>query len=162
MKRARLETIPTPSGRKATTPAESLVTAHGSVDEKTRLIHVLENVPAVTIVDKIKKKISSSEKNAELIASLSELFDKTTYPPRSAKLLICIDCGKQFDPLYNFSSDCKVLHQITRAWTSGNETAYECDECEQTWIREWDDTLCGDDVDEVGYCFEGCHRNESQ
>ena len=43
--------------------------------------------------------------------------------------------------------NCKILHRITCALKSGKEKGYECDiECQQTWIKEWDEYLYVDEL----------------
>ena len=128
------------------------------LDSKTRILHVLDNVPHETIIDKLKTALLTDTCEG-LVASLSAVFDEAAFPPPGKKIH-CTDCGELFDANYNQSSSCRVLHNITCAWRSGNEKGYECERCEERWTREWDDVVTEDDVDEIGYCFEGCHSAE--
>ena len=135
--------------------------------ERRRLQHVFQQVSEKRIVAKLLQNLSlDSATDTTLITSLAKVFDEQTYPSIQNKLSTqCIHCGDFYDPNYN-TLDCKNLcrleHQVTRAYKDGNTIGWECDECGESWIREWGVTLDGGDIEEIGYCYEGPHSHGDQ
>lgn len=131
--------------------------------ERRRLQHIFQQVSEETIVTKLLKHLSSGSANDVLITSLGKVFDKKSYPAIEKKLSTrCRHCGDLYDPNYNNSESkhlCRLQHQVTRAYKDSGTTGWECDKCGETWIREWGYTLNGEDVDEIGYCYEGPHNH---
>lgn len=129
--------------------------------ERRRLQHIFQQVSEEMIVIKLLKHLSSGSATDVLITSLGKLFDKKYYPGIERELSTrCRHCGDLYDPNYNNSESknlCKLQHQVTRAYKDGGTTGWECDECGETWIREWGYSLNGGDIDEIGYCYEGPH-----
>ena len=117
---------------------------------------------AEKIVTKLLNHLSSGSVTNDLITSLGELFDNKTYPaieqePSNRR---CRHCGGFYNPNYHNSNSknlCKLQYRVTRAYKNSDTTGWECDECGETWIREWGYTLKGEDTDEIGYCYKGPH-----
>ena len=109
---------------------------------------------------KLLEHLSSGSVDNTLVTSLSKVFDKKTYPSAPQKKLArCRYCGELYDPKYNTTDSkklCRLQHQVSRAYNDGSTTGWECNECGESWIREWGYSLDGGDVDEIGYCYEGC------
>ena len=148
--------------RKVTASAQSgeLALTSRQEKERRRLQHVLQQVSEQKLVARLLEQLSSGIANATLIESLGQVYDKNTYPPPPKKLATCTRCGDPYDPQYNILSEsknrCQLEHQITQGCKSGNTTWWECDRCGQEWVREWDNTMEGEDV---GWCYEGPHHD---
>ena len=121
--------------------------------EKSRLLYMIDQMGKELTIGVLKGAINTG--NTYVIESLSNIFDRSVFPPRSS--LTCARCEQPFDPSYNTTTSCKLYHpgeQIDRIHKFHNGSTWQCYVCNKTWDS---DDCCDFHGVDTGFCFVGPH-----